>query len=122
MPRRDTRVHEIRDELDQCVTLVDLKTWEAKYGSYKAISGLVKEMRARFAAPFFAIALVQAYKWISIRYLGKTKEACKTMVLTAHSGLFSLLTVFYLKTDKGILPCPRLGQCLMPMAFSGDEA
>ena len=46
--RRDTRVQEIRNELDQCLTLVDLKQWEGKYGAYKAIPDAVKVMKERF--------------------------------------------------------------------------
>eukprot|EP01043_Picozoa_sp_COSAG02_P048534 COSAG02_NODE_4776_length_4989_cov_8.197327_1_plen_1240_part_10 len=46
--RRDRRVQEIRDELDQCLTLVDLKQWEGRYGAYKAISAEVKVMKERF--------------------------------------------------------------------------
>ena len=46
--QRDRRVQEITDELDQCLTLVDLKKWESKYATYTAVADLAQEMKARF--------------------------------------------------------------------------
>ena len=47
--RRSQRVGEIQAELDKCVTLVDLKKWEGKYGSFKAIIDVIMEMKQRFS-------------------------------------------------------------------------
>eukprot|EP01046_Picozoa_sp_COSAG06_P010126 COSAG06_NODE_547_length_14431_cov_5.614746_3_plen_479_part_00 len=63
------------------------------------------KLHMTLAAPWVALVLVHAYKLISIRYLNKTEESAKVTVLTAHCGLFSLMTVFYLKTTLAAWDC-----------------
>jgi hypothetical protein len=56
------------------------------------------KLKATLCAPFFVILLVQAYKQIAVHIMHRSFASLRSTLLTVHCALFSLGTVFYLKT------------------------
>jgi len=63
------------------------------------------KLQVTLGTPYFAIMLVQSYKQLALRWMNRSPASLKPVLLTVHCALFSLGTVFYLKTCLAVWDC-----------------